>query len=265
MRSVTSRHNPVVSRFRALADEADPRGARVLLDGAHLVQEAREAGTAFEIVCVASSRLSRPTEEGSIAMALSQAGVEVVDVPDAIFQALSPVRSPSGIAAIATRTPSNSSRMCARPDAFIALAIDMQDPGNVGALVRTAEAGGATGVIVAGASAAPFSWKAIRGSMGSALRLPLVGGMTTAAALACLRDAGVRTVAAVPRGGMAPDAIDWVGRVALLLGGEGPGLSPDVAESCGQRVSIPMAGHVESLNVAAAAAILIYEARKQRA
>ena len=91
-------------------------------------------------------------------------------------------------------------------------AVDVQDPGNVGALLRAAEAGGATGAFVCGASANPFSWKALRGSMGSALRLPVVAGMTADAVLTCMADAGVRTVAAVPRGGDDPDAVDWRGQ-----------------------------------------------------
>ena len=84
-------------------------------------------------------------------------------------------------------------------------AVDVQDPGNVGALIRAAEAGGATGAFVCGASASPFSWKALRGSMGSALRLPVVAGMTADAVMNCMAEAGLRMIAAVPRGGENPD------------------------------------------------------------
>jgi TrmH family RNA methyltransferase len=147
---------------------------------------------------------------------------------------------------------------------LLLVAIDVQDPGNVGALVRTAEAGGMSGMFVTGASANPFSWKAIRGSMGSTLRLPVVSGMPTASVLTCLRSGGIRTIGAVPRGGEDPDAIDWRGKVALIVGGEGAGLPDDVTSNCDARVSIPMAARVESLNVAAAGAILIYAARRQR-
>ncbi len=117
-------------------------------------------------------------------------------------------------------------------DALVLVAIDVQDPGNVGALVRTGEAGGMTGMFVCGASANPFSWKAIRGSMGSVLRVPIVAGMTTASVMTCLRSGGIRTVAAVPRGGEDPDTIDWRGRVALILGGEGGGVPDEITQSC---------------------------------
>jgi len=100
--------------------------------------------------------------------------------------------------------------------------------------------------------------------MGSALRLPVVSGMSAPAVMECLRSGGVRAVAAVPRGGEDPDAVDWRGKVALVVGGEGAGLPDSVLSECDALVSIPMAARVESLNVAAAGAILVYAARRQR-
>jgi TrmH family RNA methyltransferase len=264
MRIVSSRQNAIVRTFRALADSPDPTGARLLLDGAHLVQEAHASGAHFEVVAVASSRLQDDSEEGALASVLDRAGVDVVSAPDQVFTALSPVRTPSGIVAIATRAPASAATVCAGFNAFVLAAVDVQDPGNVGSLLRAAEAGGVTGAFVCGGSANPFSWKALRGSMGSALRLPVVGGMTAEAVLACMQHAGLRTVAAVAREGDDPDAVDWRGRVGLLLGGEGPGLSDEVVAQCDHRVTIPMTPPVESLNVAAAGAILVYAARRQR-
>ena len=100
--------------------------------------------------------------------------------------------------------------------------------------------------------------------MGSVLRLPVVGGMAPASVMTCLRSGHIRTVAAVPRGGVDPDTIDWRGRVALILGGEGAGIPEEITRSCDSLASIPMAARVESLNVAAAGAILVYAARRQR-
>jgi len=264
MRSITSQQNPLVARFRTLAESADITGARVLLDGVHLVRDAQESGHAFEIAAVSSSRMATDTEEGRVAQALERAGVEVVRAPDPVFAAMSPVRTPSGLVAIAMRRPASASEVCSAPDALVLVAIDVQDPGNVGALVRTAEAGGMSGMFVTGASANPFSWKAIRGSMGSTLRLPVVSGMPTASVVTCLRSGGIRSIAAVPHGGEDPDAIDWRGKVALIVGGEGAGLSVEIASQCDGLVSIPMAARVESLNVATAGAILIYAARRAR-
>lgn len=264
MRVISSRQNPIVAAFRMLADEPDPTGTRLLLDGAHLVNDARSSGLRFETVAVAASRLTSQTEEGLLAQRLEREGIDVVEASDAVFDALSPVRSPSGIVAIAGRRSVSAADICAQPDGFILAAVDVQEPGNVGALIRVAEAGGMTGALVCGVSASPFSWKALRGSMGSVLRLPIAAGLTAHQAFTLMRKSGVRTIAAVPRGGQDPDAVDWRGKVGLLLGGEGPGLTDEAIALSDARVTIPMAGGVESLNVAAAGAILVYAARRQR-
>lgn len=268
MRTISSRQNPVVQAFRALARTPDPEGRRLLLDGVHLVQEARAAGLRLEAVVISSASLQAGAEEARLALALDREGVDVIEAPETVCAAVSPVTTPSGITAIGLRPwpPSGTQPdpLWSPPGAFLLAAVDVQDPGNVGGLLRTAEAGGVTGVMICGASANPFSWKALRGSMGSAFRLPIVAGRPALEAIAEMRRHGVMSVAAVARDGSDPDAVDWRGRVGLVLGGEGPGLAPDLVAQCDRRVTIPMTPPVESLNVAAAAAVLIYAARRQR-
>jgi TrmH family RNA methyltransferase len=265
MKTITSRQHSIVRAFRELAAAPDPTGARLLLDGVHQIRDAHAApGVALEIVAVAASRLQSPTEEAAVVGSLQRNGSDVVSVTDQVMDAMSPVRTPSGIVAIAHRTPADPAAICGRENGFVLVAVDVQDPGNLGSLLRAAEAGGATGALVCGSSANPFAWKALRGSMGSALRLPVAHRLPVAKALGFARQFGARTVAAVPHHGAAPDAIDWSGRVALLVGGEGAGLTGDVTAQCDHRVAIPMAPPVESLNVAVAGAILIYAARRQR-
>jgi len=261
---VSSRQNPIVRACRELADTPDAAGARILLDGAHLVRDADAAGYAFELVAVAASRLATDTEEGKLATRLDMHGCPVFAVHDKAFAAMSPVRTPSGILAIARRTPADARAMCRRADGFVVVVVDVQDPGNLGAVIRAAEAGGATAALVCGASAHPFSWKALRGSMGSALRLPIASVPDVEVCVRELREAGVRTIASVPRDGRDPDALDWARPCALVIGGEGTGLRDAVRASCDEEVTIPMAAPVESLNVAVAAAVLIYAARRQR-
>lgn len=263
MQTISSRQNAIVREFRALAAHPDPAGARLLLDGAHLVREARRAGCALEIVAVAASKIDGDADEGRLARELSADGAEVVAASDAAFGAMSPVRTPSGLVAIARRTPVAAADVCRRAG-FVLAAADVQDPGNVGSLLRAAEAGGVDGVLVCGASASPFSWKAVRGSMGSVLRLPVATAPTVGDAIDCMKKFGLHTIAAVPRDGVDPDAARWRGKIGLLLGGEGPGLHPAAIAACDERVSIPMAAPVESLNVAVAGAILVYAARRQR-
>ena len=105
MKTITSRQNPAARAFRDLADHPDPTGARLLLDGAHLVRDAIDEGLDLEMACVAASRQQRPSEEGTLAATLASRGVEVFAVPDQVFAAISPVRTPSGIIAIGRRDP----------------------------------------------------------------------------------------------------------------------------------------------------------------
>ena len=264
MKTIASRQNPIVRACRDLADRPDATGTRLLLDGVHLVREAAEAGLEYEVVCVSTSHVDRRTEAGILAVTLDDRNVHVVVMPDKVFALVSPVRAPSGITAIARRRERapRMSDVFSSHSAMVLVGVDIQEPGNVGALLRVTEAAGGCGVLLTGQSANPFSWKALRGSMGSGLRLPVLYEASTASMLDALRTQQVRTIAAVARGGLAPDAVAWSGRVAIVVGGEGPGLSNEIVARCDQRVTIPMAPPVESLNVTVAAAILLYAAHR---
>jgi len=255
MKTITSRQNPLVRAFRELADAPDPGGRRLLLDGVHLVRDARDAAVRLKAVAISATHAGDGSELAALARELERDRVEISSVSDAVMAAMSPVRTPSGIVAIAEREPLDADAICAQPGALVVVAAD---------LLRAAEAGGATGVIVCGRSANPFSWKAVRGSMGSALRLPVATIRTPEVTLERVRAAGLQSVAAAPRVGVAPDEIDWRPGTAMFLGGEGTGLPASLIESCDARVTIPMRPPVESLNVAVAAALLVYEARRQR-
>jgi RNA methyltransferase, TrmH family len=265
MKTLVSRHDPIVGAFRELIDTPDAAGRRLLLDGAHLVRDAAAAGLEFEVAAVSTAHLAGDTEQSALTEQLRRDGVEVLTVTEQVLGAMSPVRTPSGIVAIIRRPPAALADICQQREGLLLVIVDVQDPGNVGSLIRAAEAGGVTGVIVCGASASPFGWKALRGSMGSTLRLPVGTGVTVDAALTCLKAFNTRTIATAATGGHDPDAVDWTGRTALLLGGEGAGLTSEVIAACDARVTIPMSPPVESLNVAAAGAVLIYAARRQRA
>jgi TrmH family RNA methyltransferase len=254
---IASRHNPIVARYRAAA-RGDAAGA-MLLDGAHLVADALAAGIRFRDVAVAAE-----VDGDTLALArrLEHGGVSVVSVTAPVLAAISPVRSPSPIVALAER-PDPPPALFDGPPALVVIAADIQDPGNLGAIVRVAEAGGATGVIAAGAAADPFGWKALRGSMGSALRLP-IHVVRDGGEFAEAKRAGCRIVAAAPRGGRSMFDLDFTRPTALVIGGEGPGLSAERLAEADDLVTIPMAPPVESLNAATTAALLVYEARRQR-
>jgi TrmH family RNA methyltransferase len=260
--TITSRQNPLVARFRDAA-RGEP-GAAMLLDGAHLVGDAISAGVAVQIAAVTPAALESG-ELQPLVTALGQQGVEVTLVSAQVMDAISPVRSPSAIVALAERPGTARAHLYRRASPLIVVAVDVQDPGNVGAIVRVAEAAGATGVVAAGASANPFGWKALRGSMGSALRLPVVAGIDAVDAIDEARSHGCRIVATVPRDGQRLFDARLTGPAALLIGSEGHGLPPDIVASADERVTIPMQAPVESLNAAVTAAVLLYEASRQQA
>jgi TrmH family RNA methyltransferase len=191
-------------------------------------------------------------------------GIDIAAASAAVMQAISPVRSSSRMVAIGQRPAADLAPMYGGDAALVVIAADVQDPGNIGAIVRVAEAGGATGVVAAGGTANPFGWKALRGSMGSALRLPIAVDPGTDHAAGEARRQGCRLVAMVPRDGQPYLESNLRGRVAILVGGEGAGIARELVETADVQVTIPMERPVESLNAAVAAAVLIYEARRQR-
>jgi TrmH family RNA methyltransferase len=261
-RRITSRHNPHVARYRAAA-----RGEvndRLLLDGPHLVADALAAAVPLEHAAVVSTALDR-AEIRTLMDELEGAGVDVAVATPHVMAAMSPVRSPSSIVALAHRPAPDTRRLYAGTAPLVLIASNVQDPGNLGAIVRVAEAGSATSVIAAGACADPFGWKALRGSSGSALRLPIGIATDVPSAMAEARRKGCRTIATLPRGGRSLFEIDFRGGAAVLIGGEGPGLATAHVDQADDRVTIPMHSPVESLNAAVAAAIIVYEALRQRA
>lgn len=257
---ITSRQNPLVARFKNAA-RGEPSDV-VLLDGLHLVHDALDARLRIREAVVVRGARDRD-DVGALLARLAQAGVDAATVTDQVMEAVSVVRSPSPMAALADR-PSADPRRLYAADPLVTIAVDVQDPGNLGAIVRVAEASGATGAIAAGVSADPFGWKALRGSMGSALRLPLLVAPDTGAAIDDARRAGCVIVATTPRGGRGLYEATLTGPIAILVGGEGPGLPASLVDIADFTVTIPMQPPVESLNTAVAAAIVLYEVRRQR-
>ena len=258
MPAITSRQNPIVARFRTVA--RGDRSDRLLLDGPHLIEDALAAG----VPVLEAATTGDAQEVSALAERLRKRAVPVSTVTAAVMRALSPVRSSSPIVAIAEARRAPGSRLY-RGTPLIVIAVDVQDPGNIGAIIRVAEAGGATGVVCAGACADPFGWKALRGSMGSALRLPVLLHEDSGRAIDEARGHGCRIVAAVPRDGVPIFEVDLRGPSAIVVGGEGSGLSSSNLAAADQLVAIPMEAGVESLNVAVSAAVIIYEAHRQRA
>jgi RNA methyltransferase, TrmH family len=258
---VTSRQNSIVARFRDAARRHADARAPVLVEGATLLQEARSAGWTIDVAAFTEQALAQT----DVARLFDDLGERVsrVIVPERILEAMSPARAPSGVVAIAQPHGWSLTEVLAAEPALVVVAVDVQDPGNVGAIVRAAEAAGATGVIASGATADPFGWKALRGAMGSVFRLPLVRVPDTRSALRACRERGLRILATALDG--APvDTVALDRPCAVCVGAEGAGLPAAILDAADARITIPMQAPVESLNVAVAAGIILYEARRQR-
>jgi RNA methyltransferase, TrmH family len=256
-----------VKRYRELARNPSKNGIEreLLLDGTHLLLEARQSGLPIESAAFGEDAFTDPAVK-TLAQQLVADGADVFIVSRKTLESMSPVRSPSGVVSIARRTlPTLTDALSAVTPAvpLIVVAHDIQDPGNVGGVMRTAEAAGATAFVATASTADPLGWKALRGSMGSALRLPIARG-DIAEVIRTLRSRGIATSALVPRDGEPLFEADFTKPSAVIFGSEGAGLPADVLRQVDRRITIPMQDPVESLNVGVAAALVLYEAFRQR-
>ena len=262
---ITRRQDPVVTRCRDIASHA-VKDDSVLLDGLHLVLDALRASVPIDLVLVATALLDMPSSEVRDVLCLArEAGVEVFEGTSGVLDAASPVRTPSGVVAIARWAPASLQALWTPPPALVVGLVDVQDPGNAGAAVRSADGLGASGIVMIGATADPASPKALRGAMGSSFRVP-VARASLSRALAAARSAGVQVVATTSP---APGAVDvhladLTGPTLVLFGNEGAGLSAPLVADADVRLSIAMRPGVNSLNVAVTTALVLYEARRQR-
>ena len=260
---IRSRSNPLVQRLRALKEKGLRGGdGLMLLEGGRLVAEAMAAGLDM-VEAAASARFGDAAPEARVVEALASRGVPLRRMESGLLASLSELETSPGLLAIARR-PAFEEEALFRGVPLLVIAVGLQNPGNVGGLLRSAEAAGATGAYLTEGTADPFSWKALRGSMGSALRLPHVRGLSARSALDRARERGLQVVATNAHASSAYDEVDFRRPVALLFGAEGSGLAGELAASADRRVRIPMQGPVESLNVGVAAGVLLFEAARQR-
>jgi TrmH family RNA methyltransferase len=254
---VTSRQHAFVKRCRALAARRGDADGGVLLDGEHLLMEAVAAGVPIEGV------ITDGRGAGAVRQA-REAGAPVYDASASVLAAASPVKQPSGVVSVARWTPAPLSRVLDGRAPLVIGLVDVQDPGNLGGAIRAAAALGATGVSVLDRSADPGGWRAMRGAMGSTFRVPVAQG-TSADLLADARRRGLRIAATSAGTGVSVDRADLRGPLLILLGNEGGGLPDALARQADLTLTVETGRGVESLNVAVTAALVLFEARRQRA
>ncbi len=185
-------------------------------------------------------------------------------VSDAVYAHMSDTKTPQGILCVVKRKEASLSEILKRKPPLLLVLDNLQDPGNLGTIVRAAEGAGATGILLSRDSVDIYNPKTVRSTMGSLFRMPFLCVEDTAQAVQKLNRAGVHTYAAALDGSTAYDTEDYRAPCAFLIGNEGNGLKGEVAACAKRTIRIPMEGQVESLNAAAAATILMFEAARQR-
>src|SRR6201993_3050320 len=276
---LTSRDNCWLKQFRiALRGGLQTDSGSVGVEGLRLVEEALESGRRIEAVLFSESG-ERCREKLAHLIGRPEMAFPVLKTTDRLFEGIADTEHPQGVAALVIPRQTQLEDLFATPrgacSPLIVVLAGVQDPGNVGTILRTAAAFGATGAVTSATgqsgTASPFSPKALRASAGAALHLPLVAGAALGILLTQFKLNAISTIATCVHENSsagdppsAPWELDWCQPIALLVGNEGAGLPEDVVHSADARIQIPMQRHVESLNAAAAAAVLFYEAFRQR-
>lgn len=260
-----TRNHPFAKRLRALRADAALREAEgvFVAEGVHLAGDALAAGAEIE-AAVVSPRLSIGPEGRALFERLRRAGVTLHETSDATIEQLQDARSPQPVLLVVKHARAElASVLDGRGGTpLIVVACGVQEPGNLGALWRTADAAGATGFVATPASAGLTHPRTVRASMGAVFRLPAVEAVLSET-LDEVQSRGLRVYGADTRNAVAYDEVEWTGPIALLFGGEGAGLPEEAAGRIATRVAIPMAPSVESLSVNAAAAVLLFEAARR--
>ncbi|MFZ0299541.1 MAG: RNA methyltransferase [Candidatus Sulfotelmatobacter sp.] len=274
LRRVEGRHNPLVKQLRQAFSRAElTESGDCAIEGLRIVEEAIRSGLRFSAVFFRESAQDRAER------LLPQLGaqVETLLLPDKLFDSLVPSESPQGVAALVRLKEfkfddvMEKERLQIGPIVVLA---GLQDPGNLGTILRSAEAFGSAGVVLGEGTVSPFNSKVIRASAGSVFRLPVIHGQSQASGKSPtakleevsnkLRAKGVRLIATSSHKGTPLDQADLKEASAIFFGNEGAGLPREVMSKMDQVIAIPHTAQVESLNAGVAASIVLYEAARQR-
>jgi TrmH family RNA methyltransferase len=258
------RNHRVAETLRLRRRSARDERREFLAEGPQVVLEALAAGAARELFVEGPRPGSAgPAAPAAIRESARRAGVPVHDVSTAVMRRLATTVSPQGVVAVCgfvdvpgTDLPS---------DGMVPVLVEVRDPGNAGTILRSADAAGAAAIVVAGASVDVYNEKAVRASAGSLFHLPVVRGVGVDEVLGLLRSRGLRVLASAADGARTIHEVDLTGGVAVLFGNEARGLPAGIRAGADESVRIPIHGLAESLNLAAAAAVVLFESARQRA
>jgi len=262
LRRVSSRQNTLVKDLRRAFTQDEPtEQGFIAVEGVRLLEEAIRSGLRFQAVFFSDA--GRAHAARLLPQIASHA--EALLLPDDVFSSAVQTETPQGVAALVKLRPIALENILEQAEAKVLLAgvAGIQDPGNLGTIIRSAEAFGARAVLLGEKTVSPFNAKAVRASAGSLFRQPLLR-VKMAEAMALLRQRGVRLLAASSHKGKPLQEADFTGAAMIVVGNEGAGVPHEVLALADELVTIPHSERVESLNAGIAASILLYEAARQR-
>ena len=261
LRPVAGRHNPRLKELRLAFRRAEPTAeGECAIEGVRLLEEAFRSGWHVESVFFSES--ARPLARKLLPQINTR--TETLVLPDALFNSIVPSDAPQGVAALLKLPAFSAAQLLDRKgDGPFVVAAGLQDPGNLGTILRSAEAFGAAGIFLAEGTVSPYNSKVLRGSAGSIFRVPWLR-ISSAELIPLLRASGVRLLATSSHQGTPLPQISWTLPLAIFIGNEGAGLSRELTRQMDETLAIPQAAPVESLNAGVAASIVLYEAARNR-
>lgn len=260
---ITSRQNNLVKSIRRLHDKRTrEKEKRVFLEGVKLIKEALISGVLPEKLIV-SEDFKNQLLAGEIIF--PSGGWPVITVSDSVMEYMCETETPQGVGAVITIPETLLRDVKVIPESLIVVLEGVQDPGNVGTIVRTADAFGAHAVILTSGCADLYNAKTLRSTMGSVFHIPVVRDVDISGLTAFLTDRGILTaVTSLDETSRSLPEADLPRPLAVVLGSEAKGVSPEICRIAGVKLKIPMEGLAQSLNVATAAGIVLYEAFRQK-
>ncbi len=260
---LTSTQNPKVHYFVSLKEKKNRRASgKFLIEGIHLVNEALKAGLLERVIY--SENIRKTFEGKDLLGRLISSDLPIEEASEKVIKHLSDVETPQGIVASVKPKNSDIGSLFEKQDPLIVAACGIQDPGNLGTIIRTADAAGCSGVILTAGTVDPYNEKVIRASSGSIFHLNIVMIDDIIDMVSALKRRGVRVIATFAGAEKEYFSADLCGPMALMIGSESKGLPPEIERVSDESVSIPMIGEAESLNAAISCAVILYRIGKAK-
>lgn len=262
IRDLTSATNSLVKVFRRALAEGLTHDGWLCGEGPHFLEEALKPGSRATVRSVLVS--AEAANKHAALLGRIPAESELAQIPDRLFHQIAGTRTPQGVAAIVELRPADLKSVAASRNAILVIACGLQDPGNMGTIIRSADALGASAVVALAGTVNPFNPKSVRSCVGAIFRMPVIAGAKPVDVFKLLRDSRVRTLGTDPHGSVSLSSANLHGSIALLVGQEAAGLPPEISREADELLRIPVRAEADSLNAATATGIFLYEVARQR-